>query len=172
MVDERRVARPAGSAGLVAGAGRRGRSRRQCGAHRQCPGPALDSGGPNTGSVGPPWESGELPAPMPHFGLTAAQQAARHVQLALRANSFDQHRGWIAVMQQLRQVSQAIGGVQRASGELASARQLDQVGGVLSQTEQRLRRHPTAATDASRSGPSPATRAADLDKGQRGRRLH
>jgi hypothetical protein len=104
---------------------------------------------------------------MPHFGLTAAQQAARHVQLALRANSFDQHRGWIVVMQQLRQVSQAIEGAQRARGELASDRQLDQASGVLSQTEQRLRRHPTAAAGASRSGPSPSTRAGDIDKGQR-----
>ncbi|MDA8437543.1 MAG: hypothetical protein M0Z51_01625 [Propionibacterium sp.] len=86
----------------------------------------------------PPWEGGDRSAPVPHYGQTAAQLAARHVQLALRAGSLDQHQGWIAVLQQLHQVSQAIEAAHRARGELASARQLHQVSGVLSQTEQRL----------------------------------
>ena len=122
----------------------------------------------------PTRESGDRLAPIPHYGPTAAQLAARHVQLALRATSLDQHQGWIAVMQQLRQVSQAIEAAHYVHGELASARQLQQVSSALSQTERQLI-HLRSSCDATQvtSGTSHAvTRPAGLDQEQPRGRLH
>ncbi len=45
------------------------------------------------------------------------------MQLALRASSVDQHHGWVAVLQQLRQVVDAIAAAQRARRELVAAQQ-------------------------------------------------
>ncbi len=122
----------------------------------------------------PTREGGDRIAPIPHYGPTAAQLAARHVQLALRANGLDHHQGWIAVMQQLRQVSQAIEAAQRARGELASARQLHQLNEVLEKAEQGLRRVPAGsagAVDVERRGHS-ITRTAESDQDQFGRGFH
>jgi len=67
----------------------------------------------------------EPPAvPRPSYGPSPAQLAARHVQLAMRAGGTSSHPGWIAVLQQLRQVLAAIEAAQRARRELVAAQQL------------------------------------------------
>lgn len=71
----------------------------------------------------------------PSFGPTGAQLAARHVQLALRAGGTASHPGWIAVLQQLRQVLAAIKAAQRARGELTAAQQLATAQRALAQVE-------------------------------------
>jgi len=58
------------------------------------------------------------------YGPSPAQLAARHVQIAMRAGGPASHPGWIAVLQQLRQVAAAIEAAQRARQELVSAQQL------------------------------------------------
>ncbi len=83
--------------------------------------------------VGDP-RAGSLPRPS--FGPTGAQLAARHVQLALRAGGTASHPGWIAVLQQLRQVLAAIEAAQRARGELTAARQLATAQRALAQVEE------------------------------------
>ncbi len=73
-----------------------------------------------------------FPVPAVTYGPSPAQTAARHVQLALRASSVDQHHGWAAVLQQLRQVVDAIEAAQRARRELVAAQQTrDGVSAVL-----------------------------------------
>jgi len=62
--------------------------------------------------------------PRPSFGPSPAQLAARHVQLAMRAGGTSAHPGWIAVLQQLRQVLAAIEAAQRGRRELVAAGQL------------------------------------------------
>lgn len=62
--------------------------------------------------------------PRPSYCPSPAQLAARHVQLAMRAGGTSSHPGWIAVLQQLRQVLAAIEAAQRARRELAAAQQL------------------------------------------------
>lgn len=64
--------------------------------------------------------------PRPGPGPTHAQIAARHMQLALRAGGTASHPGWVAVLQQLRQVIDAIQSANLARRELAAARQLSQ----------------------------------------------
>ncbi len=58
------------------------------------------------------------------YGPSPAQLAARHVQLAMRAGGTASHPGWMAVLQQLRQVVAAVEAAQRARRELVSAQQL------------------------------------------------
>jgi len=58
------------------------------------------------------------------YGPSPAQLAARHVQLAMRAGGTESHPGWMAVLQQLRQVVGAMEAAQRARRELVSAQQL------------------------------------------------
>jgi len=58
------------------------------------------------------------------YGSSPAQLAARHIQTAMRAGGTASHPGWVAVLQQLRQVVAAIEAAQRARRELVSAQQL------------------------------------------------
>ncbi len=50
-----------------------------------------------------------------------AEVAARHIALALRASSPDQHRGWVAVLRQLEATVAALRDAQAARGDLAAA---------------------------------------------------
>lgn len=69
--------------------------------------------------------------PRPKHGPSPAQQAARHMQLALRASGPGAHPGWVAVLQQLQQVMAAIEDARRARQELVAASQLAGAGSVV-----------------------------------------
>lgn len=71
-----------------------------------------------------PSERDRARVPRPSYGPSPAQLAARHVQVAMRAGGTNTHPGWIAVLQQLRQVLGAIEAAQRARRELVAAHQL------------------------------------------------
>ena len=80
-------------------------------------------------------------------GPSRGELAARHIHLALRATSPDQHRGWLAVMKQLNRTARAIHAAQEARGQLATARQTyANVVGLLEQTHA----HTEAALDPER----------------------
>lgn len=80
-------------------------------------------------------------------GPSRGELAARHIHLALRATSPDQHRGWLAVMKQLNRTARAIHAAQEARGQLATARQTyANVVGLLKQTHA----HTEAALDPER----------------------
>lgn len=80
-------------------------------------------------------------------GPSRGELAARHIHLALRATSPDQHRGWLAVMKQLNRTARAIHAAQEARGQLATARQTyANVVGLLEQTHA----HTDAALDPER----------------------
>jgi len=81
----------------------------------------------------------QAPAPRPHFGPRPAQLAVRHMQIALRAGGTDSHPGWVAVLQQLRQVLSAIEAARRARQELVAATQLAGARRVVSDAEQHAR---------------------------------
>lgn len=57
------------------------------------------------------------------YGRSTAQSAARNLQVITRASHPNSQHGWAAVLQQMRQVAQAITAAQMARGELARARQ-------------------------------------------------
>lgn len=60
---------------------------------------------------GPAWSPGQADeerAPLVPRGLSDAELAARHINLALRASHPDSGRGWIAVLQQLQRTVDAI----------------------------------------------------------------
>jgi hypothetical protein len=82
-----------------------------------------------------PDEQEPAAVPRPSFGPSPAQLAARHVQLAMRAGGTSSHPGWIAVLQQLRQVLAAIQVAQRAWRELVAAQQLAGAQRALEQVE-------------------------------------
>lgn len=80
-------------------------------------------------------------------GPSRGELAARHIHLALRATSPDQHRGWLAVMKQLNRTARAIHAAQEARGQMATARQTyANVVGLLEQTHA----HTEAALDPER----------------------
>lgn len=79
------------------------------------------------------------PAPRPRHGPSPAQQAARHMQVALRASGPGAHPGWVAVLQQLRQVLAAIEDARRARQELVAASQLAGAGRVVDAVQQETR---------------------------------
>jgi len=54
-------------------------------------------------------------------GPSHAEVAARHIALALRASSPDQHRGWVAVLRQLEATVAALRAAQAARGDRAAA---------------------------------------------------
>lgn len=83
--------------------------------------------------------AGDVPVPRPQFGPRPAQLAARHMQLALRAGGPDSHPGWVAVLQQLRQVVAAIEDARRARQELVAAQQIAAARQVLEQVTQETR---------------------------------
>jgi hypothetical protein len=62
----------------------------------------------------------------PHvrWGLSGAEVATRHVQLALRAAHTDRHVGWLAVIQQITRAATAIADAKQDRGELVGARSL------------------------------------------------
>lgn len=102
-------------------------------------------------------------------GPSRGELAARHIHVALRATSPDQHRGWFAVMKQLNRTARAIHAAQEARGQLATARQTyANVVGLLEQTHA----HTDAALDSERQriqsihsfatdGRTPTTSASD-----------
>lgn len=77
--------------------------------------------------------------PRPQNGPSSAQLAARHMQLALRAGGPGSHPGWVAVLQQLRQVVGAIEDARRARQELVAATQLAGAGKVIDAVQQQAR---------------------------------
>lgn len=66
-------------------------------------------------------QSGDGAATWIPVGSTLAEVAARHIALALRASSPDQHRGWVAVLRQLERTVAAVRDAQEARGDLAAA---------------------------------------------------
>lgn len=57
----------------------------------------------------------------PRAGLSEAELAARHVNLALRASGTDSARGWMAVMQQMLRTTKAIQDAHAARQEMVAA---------------------------------------------------
>ncbi len=62
-----------------------------------------------------------LPPVAPRAGLSEAELAARHVNLALRATGNDSARGWMAVMQQMSRTAKAIQDAHLARHEMVAA---------------------------------------------------
>lgn len=91
----------------------------------------------------------------PGFGSDRAQLAARQMQVALRAGGPASHPGWIAVLQQLRQVVDAMRVAQQARQELSAAQQLARASQSLTVVEQQLRHQLSGDLD----GPREAHRA-------------
>lgn len=92
-------------------------------------------------------------SPRPRFGAAPAQLAARHLQLALRAGGPQSHPGWVAVLQQMRQVLAAIEDARRAREELVAASQLMAARRVLEEAERAARApYGTADLDGLREG--------------------
>lgn len=73
----------------------------------------------------------------PLQGAASTQLAARHMQLALRAGGIESHPGWVAVLQQLRQVMDAIQSAHVARRELTAARQVARAGGAITEVQNR-----------------------------------
>lgn len=70
------------------------------------------------------WLAGERDVTRPPRvpgGLSTAEVAARHLQLALRSASPDRHAGWFAVMQQMIRTMNAIADARQARGEVVAA---------------------------------------------------
>lgn len=61
------------------------------------------------------------PPAVPRAGLSQAELAARHVNLALRASGHDSLRGWMAVMQQMSRTAAAIQDAHVARQEMVAA---------------------------------------------------
>ncbi|MBO1768247.1 hypothetical protein [Allobranchiibius sp. GilTou38] len=59
--------------------------------------------------------------PVPRAGLSEAELAARHLNLALRAGGTDAARGWMAVMQQMSRTTKAIQDAHAARYEMVAA---------------------------------------------------
>ena len=80
-------------------------------------------------------------APAMLAGLSEAELAARHLNLALRAGGSDSARGWMAVMQQMSRTTRAVQDAHSARHELVAAtRTLGSVPAALEQTTGRLER--------------------------------
>lgn len=67
------------------------------------------------------WTTSPDPAPTVPSGLSGAELATRHVQLALRAASTNKHSGWLAVIQQITRATSAIQDAKFARREYAGA---------------------------------------------------
>lgn len=77
--------------------------------------------------------------PRAGHGPRPAEQAGRQIQLALRASSPDQNRGWLAVIQQMRRTAEALHAAKRARGERIAAEQMRAgAADVLAETHHRL----------------------------------
>lgn len=67
------------------------------------------------------WDTTPLPEPKVRTGLSGAEKATRHIQLALRAGGSSKHAGWFAVIQQITRATDAISDARQARGEFAAA---------------------------------------------------
>lgn len=84
-------------------------------------------------------ERANVQPPRPRHGPSPAQLAARHMQVALRAGGPGGHPGWVAVLQQPRQVLAAIEDARQARRELVAASQLDGAGRVVDSVQHEVR---------------------------------
>lgn len=108
------------------------------------------------------WTTSPDPAPTVPSGLSGAELATRHVQLALRAASTNKHSGWLAVIQQITRATSAIQDAKFARREYAGALALNRHAvTALSVLEHNVT---TTAQPATSSGGTAAATATELSE--------